>query len=302
MEEWPRVSGPTVKPALSRRYVKLCDRRDFDDPGVRDRIDAIVPGLAAPERLHRKNWEYAMLTLFLEDVGALDDAELLAVAAGHETVLFWLARRARRVVATDIYGEGSFARGEADASMLADPRAFAPYDYPRDRLEVLRMDARNLDFADSSFDAVFSLSSIEHFGGPDDISRAAAEIGRVVRPGGYAFVVTECFLDRHPLDSPRVQNAIRIVTRGRLAPTARTRRRVVDVFTARELTELIVAPSGLELVQPLELDVSPETRANVFRAQGSDFVSETGDAWPHLVLRGPGSPWTSVALALRKPE
>ena len=56
----------------------------------------------------------------------------------------------------------------------------------------MRADARHLHgFADGSLDAVFTLSSIEHFGSPADISRAAAEMARVLRPGGYAFVVTE---------------------------------------------------------------------------------------------------------------
>jgi hypothetical protein len=88
---------------LRRQYVKLCDLRDFDDPAVSSRIDDIVPGLDASERLQRKNWEYAMLTLFLEDSGSLrEDARILSVGAGHETVLFWLANRVAKVVATDI--------------------------------------------------------------------------------------------------------------------------------------------------------------------------------------------------------
>ena len=58
-----------AKTALRRQYIKLCDIRDFDDSDVRARIDDIVPGLEPPTHLHRKNWEYAMLTLFLEDSG-----------------------------------------------------------------------------------------------------------------------------------------------------------------------------------------------------------------------------------------
>ena len=82
------VEQPTepVEAELSRQYVKLCDLRDFDDPAITSRIDDIVPGLEASERLHRKKWEYAMLTLFLEDSGLLrDDTRILSVGAGHET-------------------------------------------------------------------------------------------------------------------------------------------------------------------------------------------------------------------------
>ena len=298
-------------PRLRRQYVKLCDLRDFDDPVVRARIREIVPGHEPRAELRRKFWEYAMLTLFLEDVGKLnEDAEVLSVGAGHEEVLFWLANHVGRVVATDIYGEGGFAEGEADAGMLTDPRAFAPYAYREDRLEVRRMDALNLEFPDASFDVVFSLSSIEHFGAPWDIARAAREIGRVVRPGGYTFVVTECFVGRHPMNSRFVQTAVRVATLGRRCEKATPWRRAVDVFTREELEWLIVRPSGLALVQPLRLDVSPETWENVILWRGDGrFESATGEEWPHVLIRPVasafsrdvgGSAFTSVALALHK--
>ena len=50
--------------------------------------------------------------------------------------------------------------------MLTDPASHAPFPYREDRLEVVYADARELPFPDESFDVVFSLSSIEHFGGP----------------------------------------------------------------------------------------------------------------------------------------
>jgi SAM-dependent methyltransferase len=292
--------------------VKLCDIQDFDDPTVRGRIREIAPGYEPRAELRRKFWEYAMLTLFLEDVGKLDDeADVLSVGAGHEEVLFWLANRVGRVVATDIYGEGGFAGGEADASMLTNPDAFAPYEYPRERLEVLKMDARSLDFPDSTFDVVFSLSSIEHFGAPWDIARAAREIGRVLRPGGYAFVVTECFVGRSPMNSRLVQTGIRAASLGRRCRKATPWRRAVDVFTREELSWLVARPSGLELVQPLDTEISAENWRNViiWRGEGR-FASSTGEEWPHVLIRPVGSaffanaggaPFTSAALALGKP-
>ena len=295
----PRDAGSR----LSRSYVKLCDRRDFDDPEVRATIRAIVPGLESEAELERKFWEYAMLALFMEDVGALrDDAEVLAVGAGHEAPLFWLANRVGRVLATDIYGEGGFAGGEAERSMLADPSSFAPYPYRRERLEVRWMDARQLEPASSSFDLVFSLSSIEHFGGPRDIARAASEIGRVLRPGGHAFIVTECFASKHPLDWPLAQTAIRALTLGRRCGTATPRQRVVEVFSPRELDSRIVKPSGLRLMQPLDTNLSEETFENVARLQPDGRLeTPSGSRQPHILLRGHGAPWTSVCLALEKP-
>jgi SAM-dependent methyltransferase len=239
-----------------------------------------------------------------------DDAEILSVGAGHEEVLFWLANRVGKVVATDIYGEGGFSEGEADASMLTDPSAFAPYPYPEERLEARWMDARRLDFPDERFDAVFTLSSIEHFGTERDVARASREIGRVLKPGGVAFVVTECFVDRSPMNSKLLQTAIRWGTLNRKMKKASPLRRAVDVFTREELRIWIVRPSGLRLVQPLDLSLSPETRENVVRWYGAGRF-ESDAEYPHILLQpqgslGPlkagGAPFTSVALPLGKPR
>jgi SAM-dependent methyltransferase len=190
------VLSESAAQTLSRQYAKVCDLADFADEELTALISDIVPSVSA-ERPHRKAWELAMGALFLRDVGRLDGtAEILDIGAGQEDIVFWLARHARRVVATDIYGRGSFAEREAAASMLADPASLAPYPYPHERLEVLDMDARSLDFADESFDAVVSFSSIEHFGGPTGIASSARELARVLRPGGHAFLVTELYLSQ----------------------------------------------------------------------------------------------------------
>ncbi len=183
----------------SRQYCKVCDRRDFDDQRLLAQLREIVgPGVAAGDEIHRKYWEFAMLGMYLHDAGALHErTEVLATAAGSDASLFWLANRVGRVVATDIYGEGSFAHREAHTTMLTNPAAFAPYPYNADRLEVRAMKPLDLEFPDESFDVVYSLSSIEHFGGPAETARAARELGRVLRPGGHMVVVTECLLDRH---------------------------------------------------------------------------------------------------------
>jgi SAM-dependent methyltransferase len=281
-----------VNAPLRRQYVKLCDLRDFEDPTVAERIDDVVPGLGPAERVHRKNWEYAMLTLFFEDQGLLGEGvRILSVGAGHETVLFWLANRVAKVVATDIYGEGTFSDVEADRTMLNDPASFSPYPYRESHLEVLHMDAKNLEFEDDSFDAVFSLSSIEHFGSWADIRRSATEIGRVLRPGGAAFIATECFLGGSIL-TPRVQElAARVAW-------------PIRIFAPQTLRSEIIEPSGLELVQPL--DSAPETGANVIELHGSGRItSTTGADYPHIAVRVQRfgvrtQTWTSVGLALTK--
>jgi SAM-dependent methyltransferase len=295
---------PSTAPAraLSRRYAKVCDLADFADPELAALIGEITPELSA-ERPNRKGWEFAMGALFLRDVGRLDGtSEILDVGAGREHIAFWLARYAGKVVATDIYGRGAFAEREASAAMLEDPASLAPYDYPHERLEVLDMDARSLDFPDESFDAVVSFSSIEHFGGPAGISASAREIGRVLRPGGHAFLVTELFLRQPLYDRRPSQFAVRLLTLGRRCARATPRWGPADVLTRRQIHRWLIGASGLELMQPLDLTQSEESRSNVHWIEPDGSISSsTGEPYPHIVLRAHHSLFTSVGLPFVKP-
>ena len=290
-------------PELTRQFVKLCDLPDFDEPRLRAMLRSISPQDDEHSELHRKLWEYAMLGMYLEDVGAIrEDARMLAVAAGHEEPLFWLANRIERMVATDIYGDGGFAveGREADASMLTDPASFAPYPYREDHLEVQHMNALDLKFPDDSFDAVFSLSSIEHFGSPANFQRAAAEMSRVVRPGGHVIIVTEVLIGQKLFDVPAVNYAIKLASLGRKAQGARWNKRAQDAFTPRELERDIVAPVGHPLVQPLDTTLSPSSYDNLIDwAPDGTLTPKTGDPFPHIMLQAHGSPWTSAFLAFQ---
>lgn len=294
----------TLAPAaLSRQYNKVCDLRDFDDPQLRAMLrDMIGPGYEPATEVRRKFWEYALLGCYLEEVGVLgEDCQALAVAAGHEEPLYWMANRVGRMVATDIYGEGGFSveGREADGSMLDDPARWAPYEYRKDRLEVRSMNALALDFPDDSFDVVYSLSSIEHFGGSPEVQQAAREMARVLKPGGHLIIVTECFLQNHPLDWPLLQTAIRGLTGGRRCPRSTPRRRMTDGFRPRELQRDVIAPTGLQLAQPMDWTISPETFENTIHwGDAGELRPATGAEYPHIVLKAHGSPWTSAFVAL----
>lgn len=294
-----QVSAST---GLSRQYAKFCDLSDFENDELVPLISEITPDRPA-DNPHRKAWEFATGALFLRDVGCLDErAEILDVGAGHEEMAFWLARRAGRVVAIDIYGRGAFGDREAVGSMLTDPAKHAPYPYPEERLEVLDMDATRLEFPDESFDAVVSFSSIEHFGSPRRIASAAREIGRVLRPGGHAFLVTELFVRQHPIDHTPILFAVRLLTLGRRCGLATPRWGPTEVFNLRQLRNWLLKPSGLELMQRLDLDFTEASGTNVHTI-GSDgrATSSTGRPFPHILLRGHLSTFTSFALPLVKP-
>jgi ubiquinone/menaquinone biosynthesis C-methylase UbiE len=285
-----------------RQIAKLCDVRDFDDADVLRVLRDILPERDPLAHVERKVWEFAMLALYLEEAGRLHDhTAALGVGAGDERMVFWLANRVGQVVATDIYGEGSFAEREATATMLTNPASHAPFPYRDERLEVVYADARELPFPDASFDVVFSLSSIEHFGGPRDVARAAREMGRVLKPGGHALVATECFVSLDPRETALADSLVRAVSLNTKRKRATPRRRLIEGFTPRELHTRIVAPSGLELVQPLDLSLSPETWENLTITHGDGRLDPaTGEFYPHVLLKAGRSVFTSVCLPLRK--
>jgi SAM-dependent methyltransferase len=271
---------------LSRQYAKLCDPEDFEDAELIETIRALVPERDPYEHIERKVWEYAMVMLFLADTGHLNGgSRVLSVGAGNERVLFWLTNHVEKMVATDIYGEGPFAAREAQPSMLTDPGSHAPaYQWREEALEVHRMDGRRLTFPDTSFDAAFTVSSIEHFGTPLDIARAAAELGRVLKPGGHALIITECLVRHHPLDrAAGILARLRAGIRAGRDPGRSRRAALAEVFARRELESLLVRPSGLVQMQRLETGTSAQ-------------------APPSILLHAARSTYTSVCLPLEKPE
>ncbi len=290
---------------LTRHYAKACDLPDFGDPRLLNTVSDILPERDPATHAERKVWEFAQLAMFLADLGLLNDrSRVLGVGAGDERILFWLANHVGEVVATDIYGEGDFSEREAGGSMLADPTAHAPFPFREDRLSVRWMDARELAFEDESFDVVYSLSSLEHFGGPGQVDRAAREIGRVLRPGGVALLCADVLVRRHPLNAAPVDLAARAVSLGRKRRSAGLRHRAVvaEAFTPRELRHHVIAASGLELMQPLDLSLSPESWENVCRLYPDGRREPaSGSFFPHVLVQIARSVLTSVCVPLRRP-
>jgi SAM-dependent methyltransferase len=222
---------------------------------------------------HRKAFEWTHCIYGLERLGALGlGTRVLGVGAGHECVLYYLANRSRLTVATDLY-RGDFVDsvgGEADPEFLRNPQKFAPFRYHEERLVGLPADGCHLPFRDGSFDVVYSLSSVEHFGGHAKAAQAMADMGRVLRRGGVCCVATELVLAGGPHP---------------------------EYFTLEELDEWLIRPSGLVPVEELDPELPPREYLDD-PVWLPDQVLRT----PHLVLAMGELRWTSVILFLRKPS
>ena len=222
--------------------------------------------------LHRKTFEITQTVYGLRLLGGLKGGEdILGVGVGHEFLVYWLSNHCASITGTDLYkGDWTSQNAkEGDPSVLDDPDNYAPgFPYQKERMSFLRMDGRRLEFEDNSFDHVYSLSSIEHFGGNQGTAKAMAEMGRVLKPGGYACIATEMILngERHK-----------------------------EFFLPEELAEYVVAASGLKLIQ------APEFRLPRVALDNPSLLPAENDYRPHLVLEEKGVRFTSVYLFLQKP-
>jgi len=252
--------------------VQLCELANpakWGNPDWMALLSSLVVQPADRLSMHRKGYEFTQLLFGLTRLGLIrDDVRVLSVGAGHEAVLYWLANRVQYVVATDMYGGVWQSHGarEGDESVLEDPRQFAPFPYREDRLVFLKMDGTALAFSDETFDVVYSLSSIEHFGGLEGASRAVDEMARVLKPGGVLALATEYILAGPPHH---------------------------EAFTPEQVRLLLQHPQ-LTLVEPVDEQVWDRHEYTPIDLRVNPLQT------PHMVVTDNGSVFTSVMAFLRK--
>ncbi len=268
-----RLPATTPGPSrFSRRLCKLCDINDWHGEDWLSILDEMGLGYQrGSQKRHRKAWEWVYGVYGLKQLGMLHEGvSALGVGAGTEHVLFYLANHLGHVLATDIYGEGSFADSTAPPGMLDHPESFAPFPYRHDRLSTRYMDGRRLDLPDDSFDVAFSFSSIEHFGGHMAAAESLREMGRVVRPGGVVVITTEL-----------VVNGVSHQ----------------EFFLPDQIYRNLIEPSGLRLIEDIDFSLSEETLSALVNAGHVGWE----EIIPHVLIRYGDIVWTSIALFLEKP-
>jgi len=269
------------------RFNKLCNIEDWQDADFRATVRRLLPALvqAMPAyptgQEHRKHWEYAHVLNGLDRLGAIHpEAMALSVAGGHELPAFDLTNRVRWVFLTDLYGQTGFRDAEAASTVLTSPDSFAELPYNRNRLVVQHMNALDLRFEPETFDVVFCLSSIEHFGGHAAAQHALAEMHRATKPGGVVAITTECLIDGGPdFEEPGLL-----------------------LFSQNALQRLADSVPGLDLVEPIDFQLGEETRKTrqPLAQAVSDARNQVAVKCPHIVLECEGRLYTSAALFFRK--
>lgn len=244
---------------------RLCSMTDWSAWGM---LSNVMNTLRDSVCIHRKSWEYALCIHGLETLGAVHPrAEALAVGAGYERPLFYFANTIKKMVATDLYNDPDH---EGVPDMLTHPERYAPFEFRRDGLEVLRMSGDDLRFDDNRFDFVFTLSSIEHFGSREIQRKSMSEMRRVIKSQGIACIATELILNRG------------------------THR---EYFTYEEFEEMFLTVPGFKLVGG-DLDLRIEESLVRYPVDLGRSININRS--PHIVLRHNGLIWTSVMIFLQK--
>jgi SAM-dependent methyltransferase len=229
--------------------------------------------------IYRKGWEWTQCLYGLKELGVITPtARALGVGAGREPVIFWLADRIAKVVATDLYGnetwsgkEGNFGN-EAPKDILDDAAKYCPRSFKKENVSFENADGTKLQYANNSFDLCWSLSSIEHFGGHDASRKAVQEMARVTRKGGIVCIATEYLL----LDDSSHD----------------------EYFTKQEIIDyLINATPDLKLVDDMSWNLPPLpylVDQICFSGEGVHRLRR------HVILNDGYHQWTSFMLFFRK--
>ena len=261
---------------------KICDAADWFDPEMKMVIEN---ELIEPARLHRKQWEFAMIFLTLKKYGLLNDSKTgLSLGGGNERVLYSIAKYVKKLIVTDLYDDNT----SWDCARTQDPdefiKASKPFPVDDNKIQALKMDMRFLDFADSSFDFCYSSCAIEHIGKHKDFLQHFNEVNRVLKDGGTYVLTTELQFGEQTIPDPNNY-----------------------IFSRKYLAELI-SESELDFVSDVNVELNRNEINFPFPSNirnttflGHNFINEkVFNYFPHIILLHGNVPFTSVLLILRK--
>ncbi len=265
------------------QFNKVCDEQDWDNEEVRNMMrDHLYLREDFNELRERKHWEWAMGLRTLKEYGYLNKNKIaLGIGCGHEAFMYALTNHVKLVIGTDIYGSSAFNDDEADDSILREPSRFCDFPYTRENLLIRTMDSTNMDFADNSFDILFSFSSLEHFGKNETIIKSVRDSYRVLKKGGI-YVLSVDYL----LDPPKEKN--------------RDKRKGLagELFAKEDILNLIIDSAGFKVAHEIDFHVKRGKITNVYNFETGESTS--GKIHPHIYLSYDNHLFSSLFISLLK--
>lgn len=261
---------------------KVCDAADWFDPEVQN---IIINELREPSRFHRKQWEFAMIFLALQKLHLLNDSATgLSLGGGNERVLYSIANHIKKLFVTDLYDDKTIW----DCARTNNPDDFIskskPFDVNSSKIKALRMDMRNLDFEENTFDFCYSSCAIEHIGSYQDFVQHFNEVYRCLKDGGYYIFTTEFHFGNETIETPN------------------------NYIFSPDYLERIIFESNLSLVNHPDARLThnkinypiPANFLNLIFDRENTFEKKLMDEWPHLILLRGKYPFTSILFITQK--
>ncbi|MBT8386642.1 MAG: class I SAM-dependent methyltransferase [Ignavibacteria bacterium] len=261
---------------------KLCDAADWFDSEFQE---VIKSELKEFPRFHRKQWEFAIIFLALRRLGFLNEESIgLSMGGGNERVLYSIARYVKKLFVTDLYSDTT----GWDCARTDDPiefiRSSKPFEVDDSKIEALRMDMRDLQFEDNTFDFCYSSCAIEHIGNYPDFVEHFNEVNRCLKDGGVYVLTTEFQLGNETIKDPN--NYI-------FSPNYL--KEILGNIDLSIMKEPIVSLTEHEANLPLPVNVNKLFKTGSIENQKDNFP-----VYPHLLLLRGKYPFTSISFILKK--
>ena len=261
---------------------KICDTADWFDNEFNS---IVINELKEQPRLHRKQWEFAMIFLALRKLGFLEaDKTGLSMGGGTERVLYSIAKHVKKLFVTDLYDENT----SWDCARTLNPddliKNNMPSEITTNNITALKMDMRSLDFEDNTFDFCYSSCAFEHIGSFDDFGQHLDEVYRCLKPEGVYVFTTELQLGNTTIQdknnyifSPGILQII--IENAKLSP---------EINPDVSLTDIV---SNYSL---------PSNISRLCSDDESSITAKIMNDYPHTILLRGQYPFTSIQIILRK--
>ena len=138
---------------------------------------------------NRLDWQKVMVLKVLNEKRLINPGSMiLNIAGGTDVINYYLASRINKLITIDLY-DNSWESCPKD--MVTNPWKYPPFDYKRENLIAMNMDARNLLFERDTFDAVIIIDSLNYMGDFEQAVSIISGVHRILKKGGILILTVE---------------------------------------------------------------------------------------------------------------